>query len=256
MPLNKRGEFIPTARQERMGAERITFSSPYKDLYSNNLKYDVYMYSSNTEYSMRRKIEGVSESVAREIARQYSIDVNRVQSKATMSDRTDLFREEFFSRDTGRTGILMSNLANESGLAQVFKRGLAGVLSPQAQQNFDRLTFMVDKISRVPHLSDEFYEEAKKQFNIVGSKYDKWNANNRGITTDEGFTEDDLKELENALEELLDITEEYYERAIGIDTSSEASVESALEQMRSDSVFYESTRAKGGRKLKTRNMNW
>ena len=262
MPLNKRGEFIPSKAQQKIGVEWVTFSTPYYEPYTNVAKVDVYMYGANTEYGQRSVIEGVSESVARQIAKNYRGDISSVRSNLTASQRTEYFKSDFFTRKSGRTGVLMENLANESGLAQVFKLGLKGQLSDKAQKQFDNLTFMVDKIAKIPNLADLYYEEAQEYFRILGNKYNLWRENQKAITDTDGFTRKDLKELEAALDKLVKITAEYYATASGYDNYTKQElkgkgVKTINKEMRTSGDFIESEKVvKQGRKLNTRNNKW
>lgn len=260
MPLNKRGEFIPRPSQLKKGAVSIEFSAPYLRPYTNDVyQVDVWMRSySGSAFTQVGEIKGVTESVAREIARRYSQDIRTSRSERSMNERTEYFKSDFFTRQSGRTGVLMENLANDSGMAQMFKAGLQGHLSPQAQQDFDSLTFMAGKISENDVLADAFYEAAKDQLNIIASKYERWKANSRAIDAQD-FTEADVKEVERALRKLNNLARTYYKKAIEYDPSVKGiGTKSQLNQMRKDEAFIEGTTAskKGGRKLKTRDTKW
>lgn len=260
MPLNKRGEFIPKESQFDKGAMSIKFSQPYLRPYTSDVyQVDVWMIKgSGSSFTQVAEIKGVTENVAREIARRYSQDIRTSRSKRSMSERTEYFKADFFSREFGRTGVLMENLANDAGLAQVFKAGLQGHLSPQAQADFDSLTFMAGKISENDVLTEDFYRDAKDQLNIIASKYERWKANNKALGGSD-FTDADVKEVERALKKLRKLATKYYLKSIGYDENAKGiGTKSQLNQMRIDEAFIEGTTKanKGGRKLKTRNTKW
>lgn len=215
MPRKIGGEFKPTSRQARLGVEEIVFSKPYKLKGSSNYVVDVYM-SSPTGYT---KIEGKSYGVARKLAQNYRIEVAHVQSAKRAEEITERYRTELFTSDVARSGILMENLAKEGGLAQLMKAGLQGHLSPKNQQAFDQLALMVAQISKDPALANEFYQDAKESFRIIGDKYKLFKSNSWAITEDEDYdptdkrrpaTMKDVKELEDALNRVLDMAKDYY----------------------------------------------
>lgn len=258
MPLNKRGEFIPRPSQLKKGVARIEFSTPYLKPYTTDTyQVDVWMYQGQGASFQVNEIVGVSENVAREIARRYSQDIRTARSVASVNERTEYFKSDFFTRESGRTGVLMDNLAKDSGLAQVFKMGLGGHLSPEAQKDFDSLTFMAGKISENDVIADAFYEAARDQLNIIASKYERWKANNRAVGGSD-FTDADVKEIEKALRKLTNLARVYYKEAINYNDVKGTGVKSQLNKMLKDEAFIEGTTAskKGGRKLKTRDTKW
>ena len=263
MPINRKtGEFKPTERQRKLGAATVEFSSPYVLNDSRqSVKVDVWFYQGEGEHFSVREVKGVSPSVAKEISRRYAKQIQYARSEMKMSEQTEYFVSDFFSRESGRTGVLMSNLASDSGMAQVFKEGLKGHLSPEAQANFDALTLMVDKISKDAALADRFYISASETLNKIASKYERWKQNAKAIT-ERSFTIGDVKDLEKQLEKLTEIASEFYLEATGYDYSMESpndnrTVEDYLREYREKDLFTEGEKpSEKKRKLRQSKINW
>lgn len=258
IPINKRtGEFTPTKFQGSKGAAIIEFSGPYLKPYTRDIyQYDVRMYTGSGSSFEVSEITGVSESVARRLAMDYAKDIRTARSERSIKERTEYFKAEYFTRESGRTGVLLENLAKDTGMAQIFKKGLAGHLSPTAQKDFDALVFMADKISKIDSIANEFYEDVRTELNIIAKKYELWKSNFSAI--DSGFSMEDVKEIEKNLRKIVKKARKAYMKASKVDESQRIGVKSILNKMNKDEAFLEGTEAsnKKGRKLKTRQIKW
>lgn len=207
------GSYTPSYRMQKLGAPTIVVSQPYRDPFApESVKVDISMIYKTPSGVRSEKIKGVSESVAKAISKEVADVVSKARSQESMSKRIEYVSSNYFNRTFGRTSVLLENIANDAGLSKAFKEGMKGRLSPDAQADFDSLIQSLKEITKDKEVMDEFYERTKKYFNILGSKYEKYNRNNRKVNADDtpdSFTYSDIMEIEEAMKKIAEIAKEY-----------------------------------------------
>ena len=207
------GSYTPSYRMQKMGAPTIVVSQPYRDPYApETVKVDISMIYKTPQGIKSEKIKGVSENVAKAISREVADVVSKARSPESMSRRVEFVSKNYFTRDYGRTAVLLENIANDAGLAKAFKGAMKRQLSPMAQEMFDSLVNDLKVIVQDKDLMEAFYQEAKEYFNIIGSKYDLYNRNNRKINPDDtpdSFTQHDMDDIEYAITRIAMLAQDY-----------------------------------------------
>lgn len=195
--------------QQKLGAKNIRWTSRSGKFTPSRIEPEIRadgkLLRAETQYAKLQfgnQYYEVTEKVGNYMIQTYQQAIREVKTKSEM-EKVNTFFKQMMSKEYGTTGVLFENIIKAGGMEEMFRARLKGTLSPELSHSFDNLVDVLSEINKDRIKAQNFYDEVSKQFNVIGNKYEKMQA--QGGTLDAT----DLAELESAINQILEIALDY-----------------------------------------------